>query len=221
MFAGATVPRVSGSQIFVLALLLGIGVLGLMFTALRTRTPAAAELGVGNAFSFKISISPADKDKAAEAAGQAAHARGQSANHAADEVRRRVAPLQQVELVRALWVDDNPDNNVYENIALAHLGVLVTSAASNAAARAYLPEIPFDLVITDVGRGLSRDDGRTLIQNLHKERPELPVIVYTINAAERRDGLLADGAFAVEDEPHVLISAVLAALKELVRREHR
>jgi CheY-like chemotaxis protein len=203
----------SGTQTFVVVLVLGIGVLALMVLALRSRTPATAQLGIGDVFSFTLSLSPADKDKAANAVGDAAAARGQSEADAAGRLRTRVADLDHVPLRRALWVDDKPDNNVYENLALARLGVFVTSATSNNAARRYLAEMSFDLVITDLGRGPTTDNGNVLIKELHADQPALPVIVYTVDAAGRRRELLAAGATAVEDEPDALIAAVLAVGK--------
>ncbi|MDW5614086.1 response regulator [Mycolicibacterium sp. D5.8-2] len=202
----------SGTQIFIIALLLVVGVLALLLISMRSKTPTQAKLSVQNVFSLEFSVTPEDIDRAANAAGDAAEGRGQSSEEAATEVRSELAPFERLHLQRVLWVDDHPDNNVFEVLALMQLGFLITTATSNDAARRYLDEANFDLVITDLGRG-SSDDGINLVRELHGREEGPPVIVYTVNADERRDNLIKLGAMAVEDRPSALIGAALLATR--------
>ena len=201
----------SGTQIFVLALILVIGLVVLLALSLRSKAPATAKFSVEKVFSFEFSVSPAEKDKAVDAVASAATARGQSPKEAAGEVRSRLAGIEQLRLRRVLWVDDHPDNNIYESLALMRLGFVITAATSNDAARRFMSEAEFDLVITDLGRDDTKDDGASLITELHEKAPTLPVIVYATRADERRNGLIAQGASAVEDRPAALVTAVLAS----------
>jgi CheY-like chemotaxis protein len=199
----------SDNHIFVLALVLIVGILALLFLALRVRIPAKVGLTVGKFISVKVELSADEKNKAVGAAEKAAKARGQSGPEAAEQVRSRVSSLEKVRLTRVLWVDDHPDNNTYESLALLNLGFVITTATSNQAARYCLSESQFDLVITDLGRDSTEDDGTRLIHELHAERPGLPVVVYTGWAGKHRADLVQAGATAVEDTPAALISAVL------------
>lgn len=206
----------SGTQIFVVALVAVVGALLLMFVAQRNRTPGLLKLGLGDAFNLELSLGSDDKDRAAKAAGDAGERIGLPGAEVASQVRGQVKDLQQVRLTRVLWVDDSPDNNVFEVVALTSLGIVITTASSNRAARTYLDAFSFDLVITDIGRGGDADDGGVLLRELRHSRPTLPVVVYTMRADEQRRALMADGARAVEDRPDGLIGAVLKHAASMV-----
>lgn len=199
----------SANQIFVLGLVVVIVVLVVLLRALRSKTPATAELSIHKAFSLKVSLSPAEKERATNDAAEAAKARGQSVEAAADAVRAKLSTVQQVRLKRVLWVDDHPDNNVYESLALMRLGFIITTATSNNAARSYLAEAYFDLIITDLGRDGTDDDGWRLIRELQTASRKIPLVVYTVKADERGRELVAAGASAVEDKPGQLIATIL------------
>jgi PleD family two-component response regulator len=193
----------TGTQIFITALVVIVAVLVVMLAALKLKTPATAELSIQKGLSLKVSVSPADKDRATEATVEAAKARGQSSDAAANIVRSKLSEVRQVHLKRVLWVDDHPDNNVYESLALMRLGFLITTATSNDAACRYLAEADFDAIITDFG-------GSGIVGVAQRASPPIPLVVYTVRADERREELVAAGALAVEDEPGALIVAMLA-----------
>lgn len=200
----------SGTQIFTLGLILVAGLLILLALSLRSKTPTTAKFSMEKVFSFEFSVSPEAKDRAVDDAAAAAATRGQSGEEAATEVRSRLSTIEQLRLQRTLWVDDNPDNNIFESLALMRLGLVITAATSNDAARRFMSEVEFDLVITDLGRKGTSDDGARLVGEIHQKAGAPPVIVYTASADERRSKLIAQGASAVEDRPGALIAAVLA-----------
>lgn len=200
------------TQTFITVVVAVLGTFILIFLLLRRR-PGSAEFSVGNLFKATVSLTPEDKTKAVEAIGTAAEEKGRSSSAAASQARSEVSSLNKAPISRVLWVDDHPDNNVNETLALLHLGVFVVTATSNRAARRYLDDIEFNAVITDLGRAAHRDDGAALVKDLHADKPDMPVIVYTGNASAVRSELTHEGATAVEDEPAALLSAVLRAIR--------
>jgi CheY-like chemotaxis protein len=206
----------SGTQTLIAVLVLGGGALAVVFAlmnaALRRRRSGEFKFSIANIFSAELSLPADEKAKAVDAIVAAAKFKGHPSDAAASHVRSQVSSLDQVTIRRALWVDDKPDNNLYETMALVHLGVFVISATSNDAARRYLAGVRFDLVITDLGRQGTEDNGFVLVNELHANRPDLPVVVYTLDAALHRTELQRAGAYAIQDEPAALIDAVLDAL---------
>jgi hypothetical protein len=99
----------TGTQLFVLSLALIIAVLVVLLVALKSKIPATVELSIQKALSLKVSLTPAEKDKAAKDTAKAADARGLPSKAAADAIRSKLSDVQHVPLKRVLWVDDNPD----------------------------------------------------------------------------------------------------------------
>jgi CheY-like chemotaxis protein len=101
-----------------------------------------------------------------------------------------------------LWVDDHPENNVYEVQALERKGVSVVQKASTEAGldAVHRARAPFDAVITDMGReegGRSvHDAGLKLVERLRADQVAVPVVVYASAGAvgRNRDRLIAAGA---------------------------
>jgi CheY-like chemotaxis protein len=116
-------------------------------------------------------------------------------------------------LARVLWVDDNPDNNLYETVALERLGRFVTKTTSTEAALAYLAGLPFSVAISDLGRYDNARAGLDFVERARRAGYRLPVIIYTLNADRHVDEGMAAGATAVVDMPHDLVNAVQTALR--------
>ena len=81
--------------------------------------------------------------------------------------------------LRVLWVDDHPRGNAYEIDAITSAGGSVEIARSTSEALAKFETGRFDAVITDMGRGPSREAGLDLIRAIRKVDSEVPVFVYT------------------------------------------
>jgi CheY-like chemotaxis protein len=111
-------------------------------------------------------------------------------------------------LAAILWVDDHPENNVFEVEALRRKDVRVLQAKTTEEGLRALdahPEIA--ALITDMGRV---EDGRPkleagveLIKAVRERRPELPILVYASAPAVARSGDNARAAGAT----HVTSSA--------------
>jgi CheY-like chemotaxis protein len=197
--------NVTGNQLLIVALVLIVAVFILLFRALSLRAPGRAKLSFGDIFKVEIDLGVADRERAKKAIGSAIQERGGNVDTAGQEIDR----ASTTRVGRVLWVDDHPDYNLHETIALEELGLFVTKATATHAAEVYLQSLRFDLVITDLGRGDDPDAGLELLKKVQLTQESIPVIVYTLAASEKRTALVQAGARAVVDTPSELIAAVL------------
>jgi len=163
-----------------------------------------ASITIADMFSASLTLTPADTAQAKEAVRTAEAKRGTAPTNA--EVPRLVDST--TTFARVLWVDDEPDNNLFETIALEKLGKFVTKATSTEAALDYLERMDFTILITDLGRHGDPDAGLNLIRNLRAHGQRLPIVIYTVDASPMREIALAAGADAVVDLPGPLIREV-------------
>ena len=196
----------TGTQLLIVALVLIVAIFVLLFRALSLRAPGKAKLSFGQLFNAEIDLGAADKDRVKEAINSAIKKRGGNIRNAQEQIDRE----RTTRIARVLWVDDNPDNNLQETIALEGLGLFVTKATTTEAAEIYLRSLNFALVITDLGRGNNPNAGLELLRKVAHTQKYIPVVVYTLGADEKRAWLTEAGARAVVDTPSELITAVLA-----------
>jgi CheY-like chemotaxis protein len=180
----------------------------LLFWGQRRGRPTEATFTLAELFSatVKVGPTPTDTAEANKALREAEKQRG-----VAPDVEAAVSPPRAAHLARVLWVDDNPDYNIYETVALERLGRVVTKATSTDAGLRYLSELDFALVITDLGRRDDAKGGITLIKQMKKLSSTLPVVVYTLNADQHRhkvDEAMDAGAKAVVETPGQLLRHV-------------
>jgi DNA-binding NtrC family response regulator len=96
---------------------------------------------------------------------------------------------------QVLVVDDDPSLRLLCRVNLELDGYAVTEAATLPAARAVLAEPGIGMVLLDVHLG--RASGIELLDELKRERPELPVVLFTGESGlppdvrARADGVLA------------------------------
>ncbi|WP_329230189.1 response regulator [Streptomyces canus] len=155
---------------------------------------------------LEIEVGETNRNEAKKAVVQAAEQRG---DREVQPVIQEIDRTKRARVARVLWVDDNPDYNLYETLALEQLGLLVTKATSTEAGMSYFNNLNFSLVVTDAQRGPDAEAGMTLLKELQRVNPEIPVIVYTMGAADKREQLVNAGARAVVDTPSELIHVVL------------
>jgi CheY-like chemotaxis protein len=90
---------------------------------------------------------------------------------------------------RLLWVDDNPDNNVYEIQSLEEKDIAVTTVTSTDEALSELGRRTYDAVITDMGRkengSFNGQAGLDLITVVHKKYPLVGLYVFTTDRVVR------------------------------------
>lgn len=116
------------------------------------------------------------------------------------------------QIVHALWVDDQPPNNIDERRALGEMGIFADSYQSSDDARAALERGGYRFVLSDIRRA-SQDSGLDFAREIRARYPDLPVFFYCgyVND-ERRSLALQIGAVGVFDRSEDLYAAVRAYL---------
>ena len=135
---------------------------------------------------------------------------------AADIVSQAVTPqvIRKTERAVILWVDDRPENNVYERQSLEALGARFIISKSTDEALAQLRSQHVDVVISDMGRPPDSRAGYTLLKALRTGGNRVPFVFYAgSNAPEHRAEALANGAQGSTNRASELFEYVLKALK--------
>ena len=78
-----------------------------------------------------------------------------------------------------LWVDDNPGNNELAVRALRKFPLEVEQATSTDAALAALDRRPFNLIISDMGRGTDVRAGYGLLKQLRDRGSQIPFFIFS------------------------------------------
>ena len=116
---------------------------------------------------------------------------------------------------RALWVDDNPSNNIYERLVLASFGISVDLAISTEEALLFADRLQYDVILSDMRRGSNPTAGMELLENLKLRQNASPVVFYVGRVNQH---LRPVGAFSITDRPDELLHYVFDVLE---RRKHR
>lgn len=130
----------------------------------------------------------------------------------AELVAEKVTPrlLRRAQKATILWVDDRPENNVYERKSLEALGANILIAKSTEEALAILKNQRADLIISDMGRPPDARAGYTLLSQLREAGNMTPYVIYAgsnapeHNAEARRHGALGSTNRATELFEYVL-----------------
>lgn len=115
-----------------------------------------------------------------------------------------------------LWVDDNPDNNVWERHALESYGARFTLALDTTQALAMIQrrDQPFAAVISDLGRRGDRRAGYTLLTGLRAAGIETPYFIYSSSRSPRRvREAIERGAQGATNDPDELVAMVVDAIR--------
>lgn len=194
----------TNTVILILGVLIVAGVLVLLWRGQKGSRPSTLKLSLSDIFKMDLSLSPQNAAQAEEDVRKAEKTK--DPQHSPGIISELGATSA---LARVLWIDDRPDNNVYETLALQRLGKLVTVATSSAAARIYLSGMDFAAVVTDLERDGDPDAGRRFIQELRAAGNRIPVLVYTGNASSSAAAAArAAGADGVFDLPHRLVQNI-------------
>lgn len=114
---------------------------------------------------------------------------------------------------RILWVDDRPDNNVFERQALEALGLRIDLSTSTDEALEKVQGRSYDLIISDMARPSDARAGYTLLDELRGSGDGTPFIIYTSSRApEHVAEARQHGAIGTTNSPQALVKMVTRAL---------
>lgn len=116
---------------------------------------------------------------------------------------------------KILWVDDQPENNIYETNALKALGFEVWSAKSTEEALQLFRHAKYaDIIISDMRRPEGDQAGYDLLNRLFEANIYKPFIIYCgYVTPEVKADAKNRGAFGLTSDAGRLIALVLEALK--------
>ena len=116
---------------------------------------------------------------------------------------------------QVLWVDDRPENNVYERQSLEALGLRFTLSTSTEEALDKARSQSFDVIISDMGRPPDQRAGYTLLSKLRENGITTPYIIYSAGSAspEHKAEAAQHGAYGTTDRASDLFQMVIDALR--------
>lgn len=114
---------------------------------------------------------------------------------------------------RILWVDDRPENNVYERQAFEAQGIDFSIALSTDEALQLLKSNKFAAIISDMGRKEGPQEGYVLLEKLRETGDETPFMIYaSSDRPEHKKAARERGAIGSTNRADELFKTVMAAV---------
>jgi len=114
---------------------------------------------------------------------------------------------------RILWVDDRPNNNIYERAAFEAIGLSFSLALSTNEALALLDRDRYGAIISDMGRREGPQEGYVLLEAIRGRSDETPFFIYAgSNLPEHRLAATRRGAQGSTNSPQELFEMVIRAV---------
>ena len=114
---------------------------------------------------------------------------------------------------RILWVDDRPENNVYERQAFEAVGIKFSLALSTDEALAALERQKFAAVISDMGRKEGPREGYALLDSMRANSNQTPLFFYaSSNAPEHKQETREHGGQGCTNNAEELFHMVTKAV---------
>jgi CheY-like chemotaxis protein len=112
---------------------------------------------------------------------------------------------------RILWVDDNPDNNIYERKAFESMGITFdTKALNTKKALELLNKNDYVAIISDMGRKEGPDEGYVLLENIRELGIDIPFFIYTSTSSqEDQEMVIQKGGQGITHIPDELYKMVM------------
>jgi CheY-like chemotaxis protein len=135
------------------------------------------------------------------------------------EIAKTVNRLAEVNVkklseIKVLWVDDFPQNNVYERRSLEALGIRFALSTSTEDALDKLKSNEYDVIISDMGRGENKQAGFDLLKET-KKISTTPFIIYSLGVTtEKIRKAKEKGAFGETSSPRELFQLVIDAIQK-------
>jgi CheY-like chemotaxis protein len=128
-----------------------------------------------------------------------------------DHLKREELPPRTI-----LWVDDNPNYNVWERRALGSYGIRFELARDTDEAERLLREKgPFAAIISDMGRVGDSRAGLTLLDRVRSVASDAPYFIYTTSTVAAALGPIVRlrGVQGITGDPDALVQMVVAAVR--------
>jgi CheY-like chemotaxis protein len=141
--------------------------------------------------------------------------KAKEAKIAADVVAEVVTPrlIRRASRTTVLWVDDRPDNNIYERQALEALGMNFVLSTSTEDALKKIARQRFDTIISDMGRPPDSRAGYTLLDKLRSSGDQTSFVIYSGSRdPEHVEESRRHGAIGCTNNANELFEMVLIAL---------
>lgn len=114
---------------------------------------------------------------------------------------------------RILWVDDRPENNVYERQAFEAQGIQFSLALSTDDAIENLKSNKYAAIISDMGRKEGAKEGYVLLEKIRSSGNNTPFYIYAgSNAPEHKRMARENGAQGCTNRAQELYQLVMGAL---------
>jgi hypothetical protein len=129
-------------------------------------------------------------------------------------VSREAFPKKTKGQRRILWVDDRPNNNIFERKAMQSYSIKFELAESTGKALAKLKKTKFDAIISDMRRPPDMQAGYTLLEALRDSGDSTPYFIYTeFDNPKHYRAAIAKGAQGSTNRSDKLIKGILDSLE--------
>jgi CheY-like chemotaxis protein len=114
---------------------------------------------------------------------------------------------------RLLWVDDRPENNVYERQAFEAVGIVCSLALSTAEALDLLSKKRYAAIISDMGRREGTQEGYVLLDAIRQKGDKTPFFIYAgSNEPAHKRQTVEHGGQGCTNSPQDLFQMVTRAV---------
>ncbi|MEY4980051.1 MAG: hypothetical protein RLZZ352_2321 [Pseudomonadota bacterium] len=114
---------------------------------------------------------------------------------------------------RVLWVDDRPENNVYERQAFEAQGIEFSLALSTNDALEQIQTNKFAAIISDMGRKEGPQEGYVLLEKLRAQGNTTPFVIYASSSLPEHKRLSRErGAIGCTNRANELFQMVMGAV---------
>ena len=112
-----------------------------------------------------------------------------------------------------LWVDDRPDNNIYERRAFEAVGLRFALALSTNQALELLKHNKYAAIISDMGRREGTREGYVLLNEIRRQGDQTPFFIYAgSNLPEHKREATAHGGQGSTNNSQELFQMVMNAI---------
>jgi len=109
-----------------------------------------------------------------------------------------------------LWVDDQPENNLYEKLAFEAEGIKVDLALTTDNALTMLQNSKYSAIISDIKREEGEQEGYVLLNKIRESKNETPFFIYADkNEPEQKAMAKSKGAQGMTNQAQELYQMVM------------